>query len=329
MACYCAGFCKNLTSFDLGSVDTTKQSTDVITSLCLIQHLTEHFDTGYNSLLCLFLDTNDLNILVQMQSTSFYSTCSNCTTACDREYVLDRHQERLICITLRIRNIGINCFHQFHDLVAPFAVRIFQSLQSGTLDDRAIREAVLFKLLCYFHLNQFDQFFVIYHIALVQEYYDIRYAYLTGQKDVLFCLSHNTVRSSNYEDSAVHLRSTGDHVLYIVGMARTVNVSVMSLICLVLYVSGRNCNTTLSLFRCFIDVLEIYLFITGYSLSQHFCDCSCQSCFTMVNVADGTNVTMRFGSVKFSFSHFLKSSLFLLPCSKIDVFYQNYTISYF
>ena len=45
-----AGFSKNLTSFDLVSLNTTKQSTDVITSLCLVQQLTEHLDTGYNSL---------------------------------------------------------------------------------------------------------------------------------------------------------------------------------------------------------------------------------------------------------------------------------------
>ena len=44
------GLSQNLSSFDFSSLDTTKQSTDVITSLCLIQHLTEHFDTGYNSL---------------------------------------------------------------------------------------------------------------------------------------------------------------------------------------------------------------------------------------------------------------------------------------
>ena len=45
-----AGFSQNLSSFDFSSLDTTQQSTDVITSLCLIQQLTEHFDTGYNSL---------------------------------------------------------------------------------------------------------------------------------------------------------------------------------------------------------------------------------------------------------------------------------------
>ena len=69
------------------------------------------------------------------------------------------------------------------------------------------------QLLGNFHLNQLKQFFVVYHIALVQEYYDVRNAYLTGQQDVLFGLSHNTISSSYNQDSAVHLSSTSDHVL--------------------------------------------------------------------------------------------------------------------
>ena len=63
-------FSQNLSSFDLCSLNTTKQSTDVITSLSLIQKLTEHLDTGYNYGSVLFLDTYDLNGIVQMQSRS-------------------------------------------------------------------------------------------------------------------------------------------------------------------------------------------------------------------------------------------------------------------
>ena len=68
-----AGFCKNLTTNDLSSLNTTKQSTDVITSLSLIQKLTEHLDTGYNGLLLVFLNTKDFNLIVQMQNTTLYT----------------------------------------------------------------------------------------------------------------------------------------------------------------------------------------------------------------------------------------------------------------
>ena len=73
---------------------------------------------------------------------------------------------------------------------------------------------------------------------------------------MLSCLSHNTVCSSYYKDSSVHLCSTSDHVLYIVSMAWAVNVCVVSVLCLILNVSCRNCDSTLSLFWSFINVLE-------------------------------------------------------------------------
>ena len=112
---------KNLSTLDVGSVNTTKQSTDVITSLCLIQQFVEHFDTGYNGLSGLFTNTNDFNFLVQVQCTTLYTAGSNSTTTGDGEYVLDRHKERLVGITLRIGDVLVNSVHKLHDLVAPLA----------------------------------------------------------------------------------------------------------------------------------------------------------------------------------------------------------------
>ena len=301
-----AGFCKNLSSFDFSSLNTTKQSTDVITSLRFIQHLTEHFDTGNNRFLGLFFDTNDFNFFIQVKGTTLYSTGSNSTTACDGEYVFYRHQERLVCVTLRIRNILINSSHQLKDLVAPFALRIFQSFQSGTLDNRSVisGEFILVQQVSDFHFNQLKQFRIVYHVTFVHEYYDIRNAYLTGQQDVFFGLSHNTIGSCNNQDSTIHLSCTSDHVLYIVSMAGAVNVCVMSVLCFILNVSCGNGDTTFSFFRSLVDHIESYSFTGSKSCIQSLGNSCCQSSFTMVNVADGTNVTMRLVSFKFSFSHF-------------------------
>src|SRR5699024_5767696 len=115
--------------------------------LSLIQQLTEHLDTGNNGLLNVFLDTDDFYFVIQMQSTTLYSTGCNSTTSGNGKYVLNRHQERLIRCTLGIRDILVDGIHQLHDLVSPRSVGIFQSLQSGTLDNRASLEAVLLKLL--------------------------------------------------------------------------------------------------------------------------------------------------------------------------------------
>ena len=126
---------------------------------------------------------------------------------------------------------------------------------------------------------------------------------------MLLGLSHNTVGSSYNEDSAVHLCSTGDHVLNVVSVSRAVNVCIVSVLGLILYVCGRNGYSTLSLFGSLIDVAEIGSGISGYSLCKNLGDCSGKSGLTMVNVADGTNVTMGFCSFKLFFSHF---KLFLL-----------------
>ena len=119
VACYAAWFNKTLTSFDVFSLDTTKQSTDVITSLSFVKELTEHLDTSYSCLLDLFFNTNDFNFFVEVDCTTLYSTSCNSTTSCDSEYVLDWHKEWLICRTLWVWDVLINSIHQFHDLVAP------------------------------------------------------------------------------------------------------------------------------------------------------------------------------------------------------------------
>ena len=100
------------------------------------------------------MDTNDLNLIVQMKNTTLYTAGSNGTTTGNGEYILYRHQERLISLTLRIRDPAVNCVHQLHDLVAPLTVRILKSLQSGTLNDRGViaRELVLVQQLTDLHV---------------------------------------------------------------------------------------------------------------------------------------------------------------------------------
>ena len=87
-------------------------------------------------------------------------------------------------------------------------------------------------------------------------------------------------------------------------MSGAVNVRVMSLLGLVLYVSGRDRDSTLSLFGSFINVLECNFLAQAQSCMQGLGDCCGQSGFAMVYVTDGTNVTMRFCSLKLSFCHF-------------------------
>ena len=71
------------------------------------------------------------------------------------------------------------------------------------------------------------------------------HVHLAGQKDVLAGLGHGTVSCGYHDDSAVHLSGTGYHVLHIVGVARAVNVCVVTIFGLVLYVGGVDGDTAL------------------------------------------------------------------------------------
>ena len=298
---------KDLSAKDVLSVDTAEKKTDVVACLSVVKKLSEHLDTGNDSLSAVLLDTDELDFVVELQRTSLHTTGSNGTTTGDREDVLDRHQERLVVLVLRLRNCLIDCCHEVHDLVAPRAVRILKSLESGTADDRDIvaREVIVVQELSDLHLDEVKKLLIVDHVALVHEDNDVRNVNLTCKQDVLAGLRHNTVGCSNDEDSAVHLCSTGDHVLDIVSVAGAVNVSVVTRVGLVLDVGGVDRDSTLSLLRSLIDVLESddLVGVGGQSGCENLRDCRSQSGLAVVDVADGADVAVGLSSVKFSLCH--------------------------
>ena len=119
---------------------------------------------------------------------------------------------------------------------------------------------------------------------------------------MLTSLSHGAVGGGDDQDSAVHLGSTGDHVLDIVGVARAVDVSVVTLGGLVLNVSGVDGDTTLALFGSLIDGRVIGV-LSAALHRQILGDRSGQSGLTMVDMTDGTDVNMGLCSFKFLLSH--------------------------
>src|SRR3954464_12319754 len=74
----------------------------------------------------------------------------------DREHVLDRHQERLVERTLRLRDPVVDGLHQLQDLlVADVGIAVFENRKSRTCNDRNVVavEAALGKLLADFQLD--------------------------------------------------------------------------------------------------------------------------------------------------------------------------------
>ena len=115
-------------------------------------------------------------------------------------------------------------------------------------------------------------------------------------------LGHRAVGGGNHQDGAVHLRSTGDHVLDVVGVARAVDVGVVTLVGLVLDVSGGDGDAALALFRCVVDLVERLEYRLALAC-QNLGDRSGQGGLAVVDVTDGPDVYVSFVSFKFSFCH--------------------------
>src|SRR5690606_24373167 len=162
------------------------------------------------------------------------------TTTLNREYVFDRHQEGAVDGTLRFRNVSIQSFYQFLNGRSTHSVLVLavQGHQSRTWDDRSVvaREVVFRQQVTQFHFYQLKHLGVFVRIrataifsqqvSFVQEHNNVRYAYLTGQQDVLTGLRHRAVSRTTHQNRAVHLGSTGNHVFNVVGVTRAVYVRV-------------------------------------------------------------------------------------------------------
>ena len=294
----------NHTTLHLVLVDTTEEQTDVVTSLTLIQGLTEHLDTSDDRLLVL-TKTEQLNLITNLALTSLDTTSSNSTTTSDREDILNRHQERLINLTNRLLDPVVNSVHQLHDLVLPLGNTV-QCTQSRTTNDRSILFiTVRSQKILDIHLHEVNHLLVNFRIvALVEENNQTRHVYLTSEQHVLTSLRHRTIGSSNHEDSTIHLSSTSYHVLHIVGVSRAVHVSVVTLSSLILDVGSVDGDTTLFLLRSVVDLIEgLNILTCTQTLVQHLRDSCGQSSLTVVDVTNCTNVNMRFGTHINLFSH--------------------------
>ena len=118
-------------------------------------------------------------------------------------------------------------------------------------------------------------------------------------------LRHRAVSSSDNQDCAVHLSSTGNHVLDVVGVARGIDVSVVALLRLVLNVGNVDGNATFLLFRCLIDgIVSERLVQVRVLVSQNLGDSGGSGGLTVVNVTNGTDVDVRLRTLELRLCHF-------------------------
>src|SRR5688572_3881011 len=248
---------QNLAALDILAANAAQQRPDVVARLALVQQLAEHLNARHHRL-GRGLKPHDLDLLADLHDPALDAARHNRAAARDREHVLDRHQERLVLVAHRLRNVAVDLFHQLQDrLLALLGVLVLKRHQRRAAHHRNVvaRELVALQELAHFQLDQVQQFRVVHHVDLVHVHNQRRHPDLAGQQDVLARLRHRTVGRRHNQDRPVHLRRARDHVLHVVGVARAVDVRVVPVLRLVLDMRRRDRDAALALLRRLVDLV--------------------------------------------------------------------------
>ena len=120
--------------------------------------------------------------------------------------------------------------------------------------DRVYYELGLFNLKKENYNKAIDNFKVsissiINKVNLIDKHNQSWNSYLSCKKDMLSCLRHWSISTSNNQDTSIHLCCTSYHIFYIICVTRTINVSVMSIISLIFNMRSIYCNTPFFFFK--------------------------------------------------------------------------------
>ncbi len=121
--------------------------------------------------------------------------------------------------------------------------------------DLVARKLIGRQKLAHLHLDKLEKLRIIHHVDLVQIHDQRRHPDLAGQQNMLPGLRHRAVGRRNHQDRPIHLRRPGDHVLHIIGMARTVDMGIMPLRRLILDMRRRNRDPPRPLLRRLVDLV--------------------------------------------------------------------------
>lgn len=86
---------------------------------------------------------------------------------------------------------------------------------------------------------------------------------------MLLCLRHHAVGGRHDQHRSIHLRRARDHVLDVVGVARTVSVGVVAIISHVLEVGGVDGDPAGPLLRSIINLLVLLRLIRALNTHTH------------------------------------------------------------
>ena len=280
----------------------------------MIQSLLEHFNTGANGFLRIS-QTEQLNLVTNLENTLLDTTGHNGTATFDRENVFDRHEHRLVNFTSWLRNVFVESFHQLGDASAVLLVGwVIQSTLGVTTNDANVIawELVLIQQIANFHLDELEKLFVVDKIALIEEADQSWNVHLLGQQNVFASLWHRTVSSRDDQNRAVHLSRTSDHFLNIICVPRAIDVSVVTIWGFVLNVANRDRDglrvvtngTTLGNVRIALELRQTLCSLNGENGGR-------RCCLAVIDVANRANVHVWLRALKIFLRHFARSPLSL------------------
>src|SRR3984885_11193199 len=194
---------ENLPPLDVLALGAAQQASDVVAGTAFIEDLLEHLDPGHDGVRRV-LDPDDLDGLTGLDHALLDATRRNRAAAGDREDVLDRHQERLVQVTHRLRDIGVKCLGELEDLALVLRVALERLQRRADHEwDVITGELVLRQEVTNLDLDELEELRVVDHVSLVEEHDDVGDADLAGEQDVLARLGHRSISRGDHQDRAV------------------------------------------------------------------------------------------------------------------------------
>ncbi len=301
------GLAHDLPTLNVLALGASQQQADVFSRTALIKELAEHLDAGDDRLRRRAgVNADNLDLGVDLEHTTVDATGDDRATTGDREDVLHGHHERLIQVALGLRNVLIDLIHELSHGRGPLLVTLERLQRRDAHDGQIVTgELVGGQQLADLHLDKLHDLFVVHHVGLVQCDHDVGNADLTSEQHVLLGLRHRTICGRHDKNRTVHLCRTRDHVLHVVSVPGAVDVSVVTLLRLVLDMRNGDRDAALLLFRGLVDLIECLgvRVLSRILVVQNLRDRSGQRRLTVVNVTDGADVDVRLGPLELSLRH--------------------------
>src|SRR5262245_23262437 len=287
-------------------IDPPQQRPDVVPRPPLVQQLPEHLHPRHHRLLRLRLHPHDLHFLAHLDDPPLHPPRHHRPPPRDREYVLDRHQKRLVHRPRRRRYVAVHRLHQIpYALRRRRVLRLLHRPQGTAPYHRNVvpRKLVLLQQLPHLQLHQVQNLRVVHHVHLVHEHHQARHVHLPRQQHVLPRLRHRPIVRRHHQNRPVHLGRPRDHVLDVVRVPRTVDVRVVPVRRLVLHMAHRDRDPPLPLLRGVVDRPKVPHRHPAVLRVQHLRDRRRQRRLPVVDVPDRPDVHVRLRPVELCLAH--------------------------